>query len=85
MRNQDVEVRRSEGDLSSERPFAARKLAYTVYDDNFAIMFREFEYTVWCFDEDIKLPLTDSQSDESPEQAWLSPPLPRAPQKRVQK
>lgn len=48
----------------------------TVCDDDFEILFGDYGYVVWCFDEDIELPVAGSLADESMEAAQAARPLP---------
>jgi hypothetical protein len=48
----------------------------TIYDDDFEILFGDYGYVVWCFDEDIILPLSGSLQDQSLERAPAARPLP---------
>jgi hypothetical protein len=47
-----------------------------IYDDNFDILFGDYGYVVWCFNEDLKLPIVGSLSDDSMELAPSARPLP---------
>lgn len=77
LENKDSEVNRGLKPASFHSPHAAEMLSlHTFCDDDFAVMFTETGYVVWCFDEDIKLPLAPKMSDESMAQPPASRPLP---------
>jgi hypothetical protein len=52
------------------------RCADAVCDDDFEILFGDYGYVVWCFDEDIELPVAGSLADELMEVAPAARPLP---------
>ena len=56
--------------------FGIGRCANTISDDDFEIIFGDYGYVVWCFDEDIELPIAGSRMDESMEVAPVAPSLP---------
>lgn len=63
-------------DFSLQHPGVAERCPSTVGDDDFEIILGDYGYFVWCFDENIQLPLVGSLSDEALERVPAARPLP---------
>jgi hypothetical protein len=62
--------------FSLEIPGAVERCASNIGDDDFDIVFGDYGYVVWCYNEDIKLPVAGSLSDETMQRAPAARPLP---------
>lgn len=62
-------------EFSIDHPDVVEHCAGTMRDDDFEILFGDYGYVVWAFD-DVKLPITGSLSDESMQITPAERPLP---------
>lgn len=68
-------------DFSLRHPGMIERCPDTVFDDDFEILFGDYGYVVWCFDENIRLPRAGSllDTDMEPDPAARPLPLSRIP------
>lgn len=63
-------------EFSLEHPGVVELCASTFYHEDFEVLFGDYGYVVWSFDDDIELPVAGSLSDATIERSSTDRPLP---------